>query len=408
MRKGTIALVGTLDTKGPEVEFLKQNIEGRGHRVIVLDCGILGSPSFSPDITHDQVVAAAGFSLSDIIHFRDVAKAIHAMSEGLRHVVKGLYESGKLDGIMAIGGGQGTAMASPAIRELPYGIPKLMVSTLKIVQAGLKPYTEMKDIMVMPSPADIAGLNRLTRKVLTNAAGAISGMVEAVESEVVEKPLILMGMMGAINPCGLAVKSLLEDKGYEVIVFHTIGLGGKALEEFVASNPVVGVIELAINEIGCEIFGGLASAGEHRLEAAGRKGVPQVITPGSAEFINFLGIDTIPSRYMDRKRVSHNPQATGVGLHAKEMETLARAVAGKLNVAKGPTAVVIPLEGFSDLNKHGEPFYNAENNRTFIDTLKKELQPQVLIRECNAHINDQQFAECVIQSFEDLIAQQKV
>lgn len=402
MRKGTIVIVGTLDTKGPEIQYLKHEIERRGHRVIVVDCGILGSPSFKPDITHNQVANAAGVGLSDVIHFDDVAKAIHTMSMGLKKVVMGLYESGKLDGIAAVGGGQGAAMASPAMRELPYGIPKLMVVTLKIVQAGLRPYTEMKDITVMPSPADIAGLNRLTSKLLTNAAGAISGMVETEELKVVEKPLVLVGMMGAITPCGLVVKSLLESKGYEVIVFHTIGLGGKALEEFVETNPVIGVIELAINEIGCQMFGGLASAGEHRFEAAGRKGIPQVITPGSAEFINFLGMDTIPSRYRNRKKVPHNPQATGVRLHAKEIEGVASTIAKKLNAAKGPTAIVIPLDGFSDLNKRGQPFYDAKCNRKFIDRLKQELQPQVLVRECHAHINDQQFAEFVVKNFEEL------
>ena len=290
------------------------------------------------------------------------------------------------------------------MREIPIGVPKFMLASQKIVQAGIRKYVGTKDIIVMPSVADIAGLNRLTRDALGKAVGAIIGMMEAGEMEVSEKPLVFMTMTGLSTGCGLAVKSFLEDRGFEVAVFHAIGVGGETFEDLVRSYPVKGVIELGLNEIGNELFGGLASAGPHRLEAAGKKGIPQVVTPGCVDIINFLAPETLPERYRDRTLCFHNPQATLPRLNGEELRRVAETVARKLNLAVGPVKVLIPLRGFSSLDCQGNIFYDPEADIAFIDSLKGSLRKNIELREIDAHINDPEFAEAVSTEFMDVIA----
>jgi uncharacterized protein (UPF0261 family) len=395
----TIVCIATLDTKGLEIQYIKEIIEQRGHRVLLIDDGILGDPIVPTDINREEVAKAAGSSLDEVRAIANEAKAVETMAEGLGKILKELYRSGKLDGVISIGGGMGTIMATAAMRELPIGVPKLVVST-KVAQSGVaKEYMGAKDITMVSSVADIAGLNRLTRKIAANAAGAIVGMVETQEIEVPDNPLVVMTMNGTTTKCGSKVMSILEREKYEVIVFHSIGVGGRALEEFVRNEPVKGVIELGLNEIGNELFGGLATAGPNRLEAAGEKGVLQIITPASVDFINFLGPETVPPKFRNRKLIFHNPQATTVRLIDDEMRSLAGVIAEKLNHAKGPVKVLIPLRGFSSWDQQGKDFYNLEVDKIFIDSLKDRLHPSIMVSEIDAHINDDRFVDVVVEEF---------
>lgn len=395
----TIVCIATLDTKGFEIQYIRDIIEQRGHRVVLIDDGILGEPTVRADITREEVAKAAGTTLREVKAIGNETSAVEIMTKGLGKILIDLYQSGKLDGVISIGGGMGTVMATTAMKELPLGVPKLVVST-KVAHSGVaREYMGTKDITMVSSVADIAGLNRLTRKIATNAAGAIIGMVETREVEVSNKPLVVMSMNGTTTRCGLKVMSALEDNHYEVVVFHSIGVGGKALEEFVKSEPVRGVIELGLNEIGNELFGGLATAGPHRLQAAGERGIFQLVTPASVDFINFLSPETVLPKFKDRRMVFHNPQATAVRLNDNETRLLAETVATKLNSAKGPVKVFIPIRGFSSWDQEGKGFFDPQVDRIFIESLKEKLTPSVMVSEIDAHINDDRFADALVEEF---------
>ena len=395
--KKIIVCIATLDTKGQEIKFIKDMIERRGHKTLIVDSGILGKPTIPPDITREEVATAAGTTLDEIKVIGNESKAVEMMTVGLCHLVKNLYHSGRLDGVISIGGGMGTSMATTAMKELPLGVPKLMVST-KVAQSGTgKVYMGSKDITMVSSVADIVGLNRLTKKIAANAAGAIVGMVESPKVEIVDKPLILISMNGTTTPCGSKVMSMLEGENYEVVVFHSIGVGGRALEEFIKNEPVRGVIELGLNEVGNELFGGMATAGPARLEAAGEKGILQIITPASVDFINFLAPDTVPPRYKNRNLFFHNPQATTLRLNSDEVRLVAEVMAEKLNRAIGPVKVLIPTRGFSSWDQKGKSFYDPGADRVFIDSLKRRLRASIMVSEIEVHINDSQFADLIVE-----------
>jgi uncharacterized protein (UPF0261 family) len=397
--KKIIVCIATLDTKGQEIKFIKDIIERRGHKTLIVDSGILGKPTIPPDITREEVAAAAGTTLDEIKAIGNESKAVEMMALGLCNLVKNLYHSGRLDGVISIGGGTGTSMATTAMKELPLGVPKLMVST-KVAQSGTgKEYMGTKDITMVSSVADIAGLNRLTKKIATNAVGAIVGMVETPKVEIIDKPLIVISMNGTTTKCGSRVMSMLEGENYEVVVFHSIGVGGRALEEFVKNEPVKAVIELGLNEIANELFGGMASAGPARLEAAGEKGILQIVTPASVDFINFLAPDTVPHKYKNRNLIFHNPQATTLRLNSDEVRLVAEVMAEKLNWAIGPVRILIPTHGFSSWDQKGKSFYDPEADRVFIDSLKRRLRASIMVSEIEAHINDNQFADAIVEEF---------
>lgn len=402
MRK-TILCIGTLDSKGLELRYIKELIENRGYATLVMDISSLGAAPFTPDVTAEEVARAAGSTISEVRAFKEAGRGARVMTVGAIKVAMDLYNSDKFQGVISIGGGMGSAVASAVMRELPIGIPKFMLSSQKIVQAGIRDYVGSKDIAVMPSVADIVGLNRLTKAALSKAAGAIVGMIEAPEVEVTDKPLVFMTLLGGSSSCGLKVKLLLEGNGFEVVVFHTIGIGGATFEELVDSCPIKGVIELGLNEIGNELFGGLASAGPHRLEAAGKKGIPQIITPGCVEFINFLGPETVPERYRNRTLYYHNPQATALRLNAEELKLIGETVAKKVNIASGPVKILIPIRGFTAWNHEGSIFYDPEADGAFIDSLKNSLKGSVTVKEIDAHINDDEFAIAVADEFAKIV-----
>jgi uncharacterized protein (UPF0261 family) len=398
MQKAVVC-IATLDTKGLEIQYIRDIIEQRGHRVVLIDDGILGEPTVNADISREEVAKAAGTTLEEVKALGNETRAVEMMTKGLGKILVDLYQSRKLDGVISIGGGMGTSMATTAMKELPLGVPKLVVST-KVAHSGVaKEYMGTKDITMVSSVADIAGLNRLTRKIAANAAGAIIGMVETNEVKVGNKPLVVMTMNGTTTRCGSKVMSILEDYQFEVIVFHSIGVGGRALEEFVKSEPVRGVIELGLNEIGNELFGGLATAGPRRLEAAGERGILQIVTPASVDFINFLGPETVPPKFKDRRMVFHNPQATAIRLNDNEMRSLAETVARKLNSARGPVKILIPIRGFSSWDQEGKGFFDPQVDRIFVDSLKEKLNRSIMVSEIDAHINDDRFIDVLVEEF---------
>lgn len=400
-----IILVVTLDTKGPEAKYTKELIEGQGHKVTVIDGAALEEPHFEADYPAEVVANRAGKDIAEVNAMADAGAAMKIMEEGAKDIIRELAERGEVDGIMGMGGGMNSSFASGVMKELPVGIPKFLVSTKVNDPDSPQFYVGEKDITLMPSIADVAGLNKVTNQILANAAFAISGMVNAPKVEPSGKPIVVLSMLGLTTGLGLSVKSILEDKGYEVVVFHAMGIGGRCLEPFVEKDPdVIGVIEGCLWEIGNDLFGGMSTAGPHRLIEAGKRGLPQVITPGACGYIAFRGIATVPEKYKDRPLNEHNPKATPMLLNSDESRVVGEKIAERLNVARGPVEVLIPLGGLGSLTgKKGTPFYEADQKlgteKTLIEALKAKLNRNIPVQEFDLHINASEFAEAVVESF---------
>ncbi len=390
--KKTIVLIGRLDSKGKEYAYVRDEIRRGGFNVIVVDSGTRGTPQFEPDISRGEVARAAGMEIQDVVDRADESKEIQVMMEGASKIARRLYDEGKLDGIMCLGGSRGTAIGTAAMRALPFGIPKVMVST--IASGDMRPYVGTKDITVVHAVTDIAGLNRMTKRLLAYAAGAVMGAVAAnPEIEVSDKPVIAMSAMGGINRAAFKAQKTLEDRGYEVVTFHTVGTGGQAMEEAIEQGFINGILDLDTHELIDHLFGGYYDAGPARLETAGRKGIPQVIIPGCLDFIAYSPPESIPDDMKKRKLFWHTPEVAIVRTNSEEMAFTGKVMAEKLNRATGPTAVVIPVRGFSPGNKEGKALYDPETDRAFIEALKQDLNSSVRVIEADAHINDESFAE---------------
>lgn len=399
----TILLLGTLDTKGRELAFVRNLILLRGHEVLVLDAGILEDPTaLAPDISAAEVARAGGSSLADLRARKDRGAAVEIMLQGLRVLVPALHAQGRFHGVLGLGGGGGTALATAAMRELPAGVPKLMVSTM--ASGDTAPYVGVKDITMMYSVVDIAGLNPLSRRILANAAGAICGMVEqelpaAARAEIgaaahaaADRPLVAATMFGVTTPCVTEVRRLLQQAGYEVLVFHATGSGGRAMEGLIADGWFAGVADVTTTEWCDEVVGGILSAGPERLSAAGRVGIPQVVSVGATDMVNFGPADTVPAAFRERTLYRHNPQVTLMRTTAEECGEIGRRIAERLNSARGPTVVVLPLRGVSMLDAEGQPFHDPAADRALFDALRTHLQPPVELVELEAHVNDPAFA----------------
>lgn len=401
----TVVLIATLDTKGAEARYLKAQIEKHGVRTLVVDGGILGQPQWEAQISREEVARLGGSTLGQVQALHHEGKAIEVMIKGAARAVQELHRAGKLDGIISLGGSMGTSLGTGAMRALPFGVPKLMVSTM--ASRDTRPYVGTRDIAMLYSVADMAGLNRMTRRILDNAAGAIVGMVSSEPSESepqeTDKPLIAISNLGTTEGCASRARSLLEERGYETVVFHTVGAGGRALEECVQEGLIDGVLDISIHEVLDSLFGGDYNAGPDRLEAAGRMGIPQVVAPGNLDFIACGDPARLPDRYKDRKIHIHNPAISCVRANAEELRTTGRVVAEKLNQARGPVAVVIPSRGFSSFDEEGGAFWEPETDRVFAPALKASLRPEIEVIEVEAHINDPLFAETVIEVLDRLM-----
>ena len=387
----TIALIGTFDTKGEEFSFLRERIESAGLRTLMIDVGVLGDPAFAVDISAADVAAAAKESLAALRRDRDRGRRVSTMAIGAQAILGWLVEQGALHGVVSLGGSAGTAIATAAMRALPYGFPKLMVSTL--AAGDTRPYVGTRDICMMPSVLDISGLNRVSRRILSNAAGAICGMV-AVEQATVsgQKPSIGATMFGVTTPCVTAARRILEARGYEVLVFHATGTGGRAMEQLIEDGAFVGVLDLTTTELADELVGGVMSAGPHRLEAAGRKGIPQLVCPGAIDMVNFGPVETVPEKFRSRNLHIHNSTVTLMRTTPEECAEIGRITATRLNAASGPVTVLIPLQGVSAIDKAGGPFCSNEALDAYRLALKAKLNPNIRLVELNAHINDEGFA----------------
>lgn len=397
----TILLIGTLDTKGEEFAFVRDRIEARGIRALVVDVGVLGEPTFAPDLRAEEVAEAGGSTLSALRERADRGHAIDVMIEGVRALVPRLYAEGRFDGVLSLGGGGGTNVATAAMRELPVGVPKLMVST--VASSDVSPYVDVKDITLMHSVVDVEGLNRVLRHVLTNAVGAICGMVEQPRPEADDKPLVAATMFGVTTPCVGRVRERLEEAGYEVLVFHATGTGGRAMEELIKEGHFAGVADLTTTEWCDEVVGGVLSAGPERLEAAARAGVPQVVSCGALDMVNFHAMDTVPDAFRERTLYKHNPNVTLMRTTPEECAEIGRRIAEKLNRAIGPVALMLPLQGVSMIDKEGEPFYDPAANEALFTTLREHVSSHVEVVEVDRHINDPLFAEAAADRLLDML-----
>lgn len=406
--KKKIVLIATLDTKGEEARYVKDLIERRGHAPIVIDCGIRGNPSFEPTVSREAVARAAGTTLEEILSRQDKNAAIHAMTMGTTETVLRLYREGSLHGMIALGGVQGTVIGTTAMQALPLGIPKVMVSTVANGQTTFGPFTGTKDVTMIHSVADILGLNFVTRRVLAEGAGAITGMVEMEPArETEDLPAVGMTTAGVTTLCAMRVREVMASWGYEVVAFHCNGIGAKAMEELAEAGRLVGILDVTPHDITDLLFGGIFPANPARMEATCRKGLPIVLVPGAADFILFGPLSSVPPDMLQRKYVIHNPIHTHVKANYAEMKAVGRFVAERLSRSTGPSVVLIPLKGFSQLNVPGGPLYEPESDRGFLEGLSEELARRgtkhVAVELLERHINDPAFAEAAATRLDTLI-----
>ena len=386
-----VCIVGTMDTKGVEFAFIKTQIESVGLSTCVINTGILGEPQLTPDISADEVSKAGGSSLEALRDEGDRGNSVTVMAAGAAALVAEKHAAGEIDGIISLGGSAGTTIGTTAMQAVPVGVPKIMVSTL--ASGDTSPYVQSKDICMMYSVVDIAGINRLSRQILANAAGAIVGMVNAeVPETTADKPLIAATMFGVTTPCVTKAREILEEAGYEVLVFHATGTGGQAMEDLVKGGFLVGVLDATTTELADELVGGILSAGPDRLEAAGQTGLPQVVAPGALDMVNFGPPDTVPEKFSDRLFYQHNPTVTLMRTTAEETAELGRIMARKLSEAQGPTTVIIPMQGVSAIDKTDQPFDSPEARTAWTENLKAHIHDNVTVIEMDAHINDDAFA----------------
>jgi uncharacterized protein (UPF0261 family) len=392
----TVALMGTFDTKGEEFAFLRQRIRNAGLGTLMIDVGVLGEALLTPDISRAEVAAAANENLHVLQAERDRGRSVTAMALGATVVLRRRFEQGSIHGVASLGGSAGTAIATAAMRALPFGFPKLMVST--VASGDIRPYVGTRDICMMPSVVDIAGLNYISRRILSNAAAAICGMVSSEPLNIsVEKPAIAATMFGVTTPCVTAARRSLEENGYEVLVFHATGIGGKAMEQLIDDGAFRAVLDITTTELADELVGGVMSAGPHRLEAAGNKGIPQLVCPGATDMVNFGPIDSVPPQFRNRYLYRHNPTVTLMRTTPDECAEIGRISARKLNRALGPVTVLVPLQGVSAIDKVGAPFYSQEALEAWRSGLKGALDPGIRVIELDAHINDDAFARAAAE-----------
>jgi len=398
----SVVLLGTLDTKGAEYEFLRDRVRGLGCDVILVDAGVLSDPS-PGDIGADEVAAAAGESRAALAAAGDRGPAVLAMARGATVIVRRLHDEGRLDGILGLGGSGGSSIVSAAMQALPVGVPKLLVSTM--ASGETRPYVGTTDIAMMYSVVDIAGINGLSERILTNAAAGIAGMAKAAASFVSQlspKPLIGATMFGVTTPCVTAARDILEERGYEVLVFHATGSGGRAMEALMAAGFITGSLDVTTTELADALVGGIHSAGPDRLEMAGSLGIPQVVSLGALDMVDFGPLETVPPQFRDRDLYVHNATITLVRTTEAECAELGRIIARKLNAATGPLAVFIPLGGVSMIDVPGAPFHDPAADAALIRELKAGLRPEVEVVEMATDINDPAFARAMAERLDDL------
>lgn len=397
----TIAVLGTLDTKGEEHAFLADIIRTRGHQPLLIDVGTGGRPRTKPNIPRSRIARAAGSSISQIREKNDRGFAVTTMSKGIPGVISKLAKTGKIHGVISLGGGGGTSICTSAMRSLPIGFPKVMVSTM--AAGDISHYVGTKDVVMIPSIVDIAGINRISRQILARAAGAICGMVEVEISDQADRPLIAASMFGNTTDCISRARRVIEKAGYEVLVFHATGAGGRTMETLIESGLVSGVLDVTTTEWADEHIGGVLTAGPTRLEAAARNGIPAIVAPGCLDMVNFGSPETIPEKFGHRNFYAHNPQVTLMRTTPEECVELAQIIAEKVNLSTGPVTFMIPNRAISVISAREQRFHDPIADKVLFQAIRAYLRDDIPVRELDHEINDQTFAEaCAKELLENI------
>jgi uncharacterized protein (UPF0261 family) len=399
----TVVLLGTLDTKGHEYAFIRDRLREAGVDVLLVDTGVLGEPLVAPDIDREEVARAAGSDHADLVRDADRGQAMDVMGRGAAAVLTRLHGEGRVDGVAAIGGSGNSSIAARAMRELPVGVPKLIVST--VASGDTRPYVGAVDITMTYSVVDISGINGISARILTNAAGAIAGMATASVPEATgERPLVGATMFGVTTPCVTHARERLEELGYEVLVFHATGTGGQSFEALATGGYLVGALDATTTELADGLFGGVLSAGPDRLRGVGRAAIPQVVSLGALDMVNFGPRDTVPERFEDRNLYVHNPTITLMRTTSEEMAELGRRIAERLNGTSGPAVLFVPLRGVSAIDVDGQPFRDAEADEALFAALREDLDTsKVELVEVDADVNDPAFATAMADRLHELI-----
>ena len=404
----TVVLIGTLDTKGVEYAYLRDRLIEHGVSVVLVDVGVLDQPLIEPDVTRHEVAAAAGANVEQLAAAHDRAAALDAMARGAIEIARDLHAGGRLDGVVGLGGTGGSSVATAVMRALPLGTPKLMVSA--VAPRDIRPYVGATDLTFMYAVTDIAGINRVSASILSNAAAAIAGMARSKQPPLDDpKPLVAASMFGITMPCVNSARKRLEDLGYEVVVFHQTGTGGRSLEELVEAGTVTAVLDVTTTELADELAGGICPAWPSRLETAGRLGVPQVVTLGALDFVCMGALEKIPEALSERTFHRHAPEMIGMRTTPAECAELGRTIARKLNAATGPTALFVPLRGVSLYATEGQVFHDAAADEALFQALREHVDPErVELYELDLDINDPEFALAMADRLHELATADKV
>ncbi|MDG2256171.1 MAG: Tm-1-like ATP-binding domain-containing protein [Opitutaceae bacterium] len=395
----TIAVLGTLDSKGPEHAYVAEQIRAHGFDTLLIDVGTGGSPKIKPDVSRQQVAESAKIDLDALIQRKDRGECVSSMSTAIPVLLAQLVEEGRIDGIISLGGGGGTAIATSGMRALPLGFPKVMVSTL--ASGNVAHYVGTKDITMIPAVLDVNGLNRISKMIFSRAAGAICGMVDVPADSADDKPIIVASMFGNTTACVNAAKTLLEEAGYEVLVFAATGAGGQAMESLVESGMVAGILDLTTTEWADETVGGVLSAGPNRLDAMSHAKIPAIIAPGCVDMVNFGTRETVPEVFEGRNFYIHNPQVTLMRTNADECATIGRIIAEKANNNIAPTVILNPLRAISEINGVGKPFHDPIADEALFSAIHKNATVEVI--NYDLEINDPSFSAAAANKLIELI-----
>jgi len=401
-----VAILGSLDTKGLEVDFLRHVVRAEGGQPLVVDTGVLDKPTTAADVTRHEVALAADTSIEALIQQGNKAYALVTMAEGASAILLKLFQAGQLGGVLSIGGSRGTALSTRVMQSLPVGLPKLMVSTMASGHNPFGPYVGTRDITLMHSVADVQGINAVTRPIFTNAAAAIVAMSRVgTPVQRGEKRVLTASMLGVTTTLVGQIQALMDPERNEVIAFHAVGTGGRAMEELIDSGLVEGVFDVTPGEMTQFVVQGSFSAGPDRMKAAGRRGIPQVIAPGGLDFIIEGSLDELPAEYQDRRTMVHTPTITLVRTSPEEMAAVARLIAERLAESAGPAAMILPLRAFGWFAREGQPLHDPESDRAFVETFKAHAPAQVRIVEMDTHLNDPEVGKMAIQLMHEMLEQ---
>jgi uncharacterized protein (UPF0261 family) len=388
-----VYLFATLDTKGREAAFVRDELRRSGVEARLVDCGCIGEPAVPADVPREDVFRAAGTTLDALRARGDRGEAVTKAAEAAAVLAARWHAEGKLEGVLGLGGSAGTTIATAAARALPLGVPKIVVSTLASGAVGH--FVGSSDLLLMNAVVDVAGINRISRAVLARAAQAMAGMVRGrIPEGDGDRPLVAASMFGVTTPCVERARAVLEENGFEVLVFHATGAGGRTLEKLAADGLIAGVLDVTTTELADELVGGVLSAGPDRLTAAGKRGIPQVVSVGALDMVNFHGIDTVPERFRGRRLHRHNANVTLMRTTPEENAELGAEIGTKLSAAKGPVTVVLPLRGVSAIDRDGQPFDDPEARRALFAAIRENLRGKKLV-ELDLHVNDAAFAEAM-------------